>query len=572
MRRLSLAFCLLVACSSSDSETVDGGDCDAGVCGVTRIEPADPVTLPGCTYASPIRYAGDHGTEILLATSERLSALSTGGELLWNIALPAPEGEMAFVVATPALVGDRLVVSYHTVERTTEPHDVGRERKRHMVAVVDLKARAIDDAFEPVELDADFEGNDGATVPFTATNALGRALTHVATGSGLGLVYATFGNARDIQPWHGFIFELDLDAWLADGASAAISASFISTPEADCGEPGVSGSRDRVCGGGMWSPSGPLVVERANGPELFVSTGNGQLDLARSDFANTVLRLRPGLQFDPNCDASACEDFDLDAPDDACVESCRDLFIPRAAPGDAFPMPESGACDGLTMFECWGKLDYDFGGGTAADVKLESGLELLAYAAKDGALYLFDADHLGTLYDRKQLVSICGTESDACQLDWAGMVVTQPAVSEADGKPLILVPTFMPDSSHPAGVIAVTVNDGGDTPELEVRWQAPSFDTPAARTRFRRHPSRIRLSNDGQVAWLVEAAPRGGRGRLLALRVDDGAILVDQELAGPGYRFTLPLAIDDRVFVPSCQPDNGPSALEIYEVSAGSNR
>jgi hypothetical protein len=568
MTQRTLWIAVLIACACGET----GGppvtkECAGPVCRVEPVVPPSVLSLDGCTYASPLAYAGAGGTEVLVVASETLSAYSLEGALSWSVTLPAPDGEMAFAVATPVLVGDRLIVGYHTVERTTEPHDVNRARERQMIAVVDLAARRIDDAFEPVELTADFPANDGGLVPFTSTNALGRALTYVRTdGAGeIGFVYATFGNARDIQPWHGFIFELDLDAWKKHGAGAAIRSSFLSTPEADCGTPGMSGSRGRVCGGGMWAPAGPLLVEREGGPELFVSTSNGQLDLDRSDFANSVLRLRPGLEFDPGCDADACDDFDPDAPARECVESCRDIFIPRDEPGDPFMWPESGACDGLGIFECWAELDY-VGGSTPAYVKLQSGTELLAYPAKDGALYLFDAAHLGTMYDRAQLVSVCGTESDACLWDWAGMIVTQPAVTEVDGEPLLLVPTFMPDTTHPAGVVAVAILEDDDGPKLDVRWQAPSFEHAAAIARFRRHPSRIRLSENGQVAWLVETAARGERGNLLALRSRDGAILIDQPLAGPGYRFTQPLLVGERIFVPSCQPDNGPSALEIYDI------
>jgi len=539
--------------------------CERTACGVARVEPAEPASLRGCTFASPVAYDGADGTEVLLVTSETLSALSLDGEPLWSLTLPAPDGEMALAVATPVRIGHRLVVGYHTVERTSEPHDLNRERLRQRVVIVDLQARRIEEAFEPLDLHAEFPANDDQVVAFAATNTLGRALAHVATDGELGLVYATFGNARDIQPWHGFIFELDLDAWLERGADAAISAEFLSTPEADCGRAGASGSRDRVCGGGMWAPSGPLVVERSSGPELFVSASNGQLDLDRNDFANTVLRLRPGLHFDPSCDASACASFDRNEPASECLESCRDLFVPRVGPGDEFPTPESGACDGLTLLQCWEELDY-IGGSTPAYVELASGQGLLAYPAKDGALYLFDADHLGTMYDRKQLVSVCGTKSDECLWDWAGMIVTQPAVTEVEGDPLLLVPTFMPDRTHPAGVVAVAVVDTSDGPKLELRWQTPSFSEPAAIERFRRHPSRIRMSDDGQVAWLVEAAAAGDQGKLLALRASDGTILVDEPLQGPGYRFTQPLLVGDRVLVPSCQPDKGPSALEIFSI------
>ena len=562
---------LLAACACSEDDGTSEpppSDCGRPVCAVAPITREPDVSLDGCTYASPIAYETAEGPEVLVLASETLTALSLDGERLWSVVLPAPDGEMAFAVATPVLIGDRLIAGYHTVERTSDPHDVNRARERQMIAVIDLAARRIDDTFEPLELNADFAGHDGEVVPFTATNALGRALTHLAGSAPdeLGLVYATFGNARDIQPWHGFIFELDLDAWRAHGPDSALRASFVATPEADCGTPGESGSRTRVCGGGMWSPSGPLLVERDGGPELFVSTSNGQLDLDRADYANSILRLRPGLIFDPGCSAEACAGFDPDAPASECVETCRDLFIPRDAPGDPFPWPESGACDGLTMFECWGKLDY-IGGSTPAYVELDSGLELLAYPAKDGALYLIDAEYLGTLYDREQLVAVCGTETDACLWDWAGMIVTQPAVTELEGEPLLLVPTFMPDASHPAGVVAVAITETDDGPKLDVRWQAPRFDDPVAIERFRRHPSRIRLSEDGRVAWLVETAARGGRGKLLGIQVSDGAVLVDQPLIGPGYRFTQPLMVGDRIFVPSCEPDDGPSRLEIFELS-----
>src|SRR5262245_27417146 len=95
-------------------------------------------------------------------------------------------------------------------------------------------------------------------------------------------VYVSLGNIQDIQPWHGWLFELDLDAWRAGGE--AITASLVTTPEADCGIPGTSGARERQCGGGIWAPAGPLV----SGGELFVPTGNGQLDVPRGDHANTL--------------------------------------------------------------------------------------------------------------------------------------------------------------------------------------------------------------------------------------------------------------------------------------------
>jgi hypothetical protein len=193
---------LLTACSSSDVLVQDAATpehCERTACGVARVEPAEPVALRGCTFASPVAYDRADGTEVLLVTSETLSALSLDGELLWSLTLPAPDDEMALAVATPVRIGHRLVVGYHTVERTTEPHDLNRERLRQRVVIVDLEARRIDEAFEPLDLHAEFPANDDQIVTFTATNTLGRALAHVATDGELGLVYATFGSGRPGQ-------------------------------------------------------------------------------------------------------------------------------------------------------------------------------------------------------------------------------------------------------------------------------------------------------------------------------------------------------------------------------------
>ena len=57
------------------------------------------------------------------------------------------------------------------------------------------------------------------------------------------------------------------------------------------------------------------------------------------------MRLEPGLQFDPACDEQPCADFDPIRPATECMESCRNLFIPRLMPGDDPLRPASGICD-----------------------------------------------------------------------------------------------------------------------------------------------------------------------------------------------------------------------------------
>jgi len=519
------------------------------------------VVFDHCVYASPIAYDGS----IVEAAAGFVVALDPeSGAERWRVTLPADDGDEGLVIATPVRVGHLLVVGYQTIGTP------GKESPRtsQRVAVVDLDAHALDERFETVELDHTFQSVDGEDVPFKPPNTLGRSeLTHVdVPGEDLGRVYVTFGNARDIQPWHGFAFELDLDAWAA--GDDAVSGQLVTTKEPDCGTPGHSGARERVCGGGLWAPSGAEVIPRGDSYDLILSPGNGVLDLSREDYANTMMRVGPGLDFDPGCDADACADFDPDDPSDACVTSCDNLYIPRLLPEQEPFTTETGECEGDTMFQCWAKLDY--GSGSTPTYFAYRGFHLLAYPLKDGSVSLVDADHLGTLYDRKQLVDVCGTPDDDCRWDWAGMIVTQPALVR-DDPPRLLVPTFEPDHTHPAGVVALDVKIEDDQPKLSVAWQAPDFSDPEATTRFREHPSRIRLDRGGPtpVAWVLEAI-RSDPGNLLAIDAESGEVLLDRGLVGSGIRFTQPLVDDDRVYVNTCNSD-GTAYLEGYRTKWKSN-
>lgn len=533
-----------------------------------------------CWFSSPLLVETARDEVVVGAVGEHVVGLDPGhGGERWRIRLPAADGERAFVVATPARVGRRLVVAYHTTRQSSETREPGRNlndaRVRQMVAVVDVEAGRVDPEFEPLTVELSAPAHEpGRRVEFLATNALARgALVHAAVpGETLGRVYVTFGNVRDIQPWHGWIAELSLDRWRG-AASSAIAATLVTTPEHDCGPAGQSGSRTRRCGGGLWSPSGPLLRVTPAGHELILAPGNGQLDLARQDYANTLMRVGPGLSFAPGCDPEACRDFDPDAPSRACVESCRDLFVPRTTPEAPSFEPETGSCAGLTLFQCWATLDY-VGGSTPAELKLPSGAEVLLYPTKDGHAYLVDAAHLGTLHQRLQLVSICGAPGDPCEMDWAGMIVTQPAVGTQAGESFAVIPTFMPDHTHPAGIVGLRVVEGREGPRLERAWEYPAFSSSDAVRRFRRHPSRpviAPLGASGElVAWTVEVGSGPGvAGRLIALRLRDGHVLVDVPLRGRGMRFTQPLFHRDVIYVPSCETDNGPSHLEAYRVSPG---
>lgn len=527
------------------------------------------VQWPGCVYGSPL--AWDERVVVIEGRGTLAVLDPETGEPDWTLDLPAPDGERPDVFATPVIVGDLLVTAYHTLDPEGDP-SVNGERLRQRVAVVDLRARALAVDLPAVDLGARLPTWDGGEVEFLVTNALARAtLVHLpGEGGALGRVVVTYGNARDIQPWHGWAFELDLDAWRGGGPDAAVSGVLVTTAETDCGTPGSSGSSERLCGGGLWAPSGPLVVpEGAGGFALILAPGNGHLDLARQAYANTLMRVGPGLAFDPGCDPASCADFDPDAPALDCIESCRDLFVPRVPDGQEPARPDSFLCDGLGMFECWAVLDYG-GGSTPVRVELASGPVLL-YPNKDGYVVLVDGEHLGTLHDRRKLADVCGTREHPCRANWAGMIVTQPALTELDGAPLAIVPTFMEDEVRPAAVVALRILD--DPPRLEEVWRTPPADDPGAVQRFRLHPSRLALgrpTGGGQLGFLLERpADIHARGHLLVLDVATGVELADVTMTGPAQRFTLPLVLGDVVVVNSCDGDVGPGRLEAYRVAAG---
>lgn len=521
----------------------------------------------GCTGASPL-LARSQGHDFVLAAGMDglVRALDPDtGVLAWSVALPVPDGRVANVTATPVLFdASHLVVAYQHVL----PGSLDRDA--HRIVVIDLEARTLDPAFPALTPTATRPTWDGTgTVAFLPDHSFSRAaLVHVDVPDRTrGLVYVSYGNIRDIQPWHGWVFELDLDAWATTGAGAAISSYLLTTAEDTCPVEGTTGSESMICGGGVWVPAGPGLRITSTGYELLVPTGNGMLDPTRGQFANGVLRTGRGLAFDHGCTDASCTSWDPTAPVSSCVESCEDLFVPRAEPADPPLRLASGRCDGTTMFECWANVDWDFGASTPVPVRVPGGPEIVLAAGKDGALYAFDADHFGTLYDRLQIAEPCGAPGDTCTAEWAGMIVTEPVVTSVGGALLALVPTFEFDRTHEAGVVAVRVVWEGGALRLERAWSAPSGAEAVAR--FRRHPSRIALTVlDGEpIALVYDVGDALGPGRLYALRVRDGRVLGTIELAGPGQRYVRPLVVGDRVWVSSCAPGDGAGHLEAYDLS-----
>jgi hypothetical protein len=508
--------------------------------------------------ASPLYYAGDDS--IIVASTDGTVAShdpSTGG-IRWSVPLPRPDRREAYVWATPIIVGDRLIAAYESLASG------GTYRGQH-VAVVDLRARAVDSAFPYLNVSTEHPIADGSgTVRFQPdTQVPHAALVHLPGSSGSGRIYVGYGGRSDTQPWHGWLFEIDLDSWHRAGPDHAIAAALVTTPETECPVEGKSGAQAMVCGGGIWSPAGPLVVPGARGPELIVATGNGQLDLARRDYAQTLMRVPPGLAFEPDCDAQLCARFDPVRPDEGCMRSCRNLFIPRLLPGDRPLRPASGECGSRSFWECLAWHDYDLGAGSPLRVELDDGPAVLVQPGKEGGVYLIDAEHLGTLYDREQVVPLCGSENDPCAMDWAGMMVTQPSLAHVNGRPLVLLATFVPDQTHPAGLVALRIDVQEGRPAFEFLWRAPAPGSRQATRRFRYWPSRVAVA-EGQ-AWLVDYHP-GEYGTLLGVRLADGEVTAEMPLLGQGQRHALPLVRGDMLYLPSTAADGGGAWLEAYRV------
>ncbi|HTB56717.1 MAG TPA: hypothetical protein VLC06_02540 [Polyangia bacterium] len=546
---------------------------------------------PACEFSGPLAITSQGEPEILIVTADGVFAAldpSTGAQI-WQVALEAGDGLLANLAAPPALVGHRIVFAWQEVMADWT-------RVAHHVGVLDLDARALDPQFPALTLAAQATATDGSgPIAFLPAHAYSRAaVVHVDVPDRvLGLVYLSFGNVRDLQPWHGWLFEIDLDAWQAqaqteigdagDGGNpvnpiSAITGTLVTTAAgSDCGADDGDGSREMVCGGGIWAALGPEVVADPASPDgyaLLVATGNGLTDPTRGSYANSVLRLGRGLSFTTGCDPTLCADFDPTAPTDACAASCDRLFIPRLPAGQSVPRGANDGCVGRTLFQCYATFDWDLGANAPAAVALPGGPNVIIQPGKDGAVYLIDADHLGTLYDRAPIMAGCGEGGGTCSATWAGTIVTKPAVTTVGGATLALVPTFVSDNFHPAGLQALELDTTGETPRFLPRWQAPAADDPDAVASFRAPPSGVTVVEVAgePYAALADASPPAGS--LYWVRVRDGAVLQKLALAGGGQRFAQPLAANGVLYVPSCQRtgtpsfEEGPSTLEAFRIDA----
>ena len=530
------------------------------------------ITFDSSIIASPLIDLSQGKPLIIVpASNGHIAAMdSETGILVWEINAPLPKNQEAQLISTPIIFNDKLVILYQCLEKGL--------RISHRMAVIDLVKKQLDDAFPVLILSAEKSTTDGiGKVKFNPSTAFSHsALKHgQKPGSKLGYLYAAFGNSGDEQPFHGWLFEIDMDAWQnakqkngQTKTTPSLSKVLVTTPEADCPvKTELYGTQEMICGGGIWSPPGPQVYSHGNEIELFVPTGNGQIDLNRHDYANTIMRLKPGLKFDAGCDAKLCANFNPTNPDTDCISSCKNLFIPRLMANDAPLRPANGECDDKSYWECLAWMDYDLGASAPVKIDMNNGLSLLVQPSKDGSIYLINANHLGTQYDRLQIVDVCGTKEDQCVKGWMGMIATQVVSTFVDGTPVVVIPTFVPDKTHPAGLVALKIVLQNGLPKFQRFWQFPDPSSIEAIQTFRNHTSLPVITEIGENRDpTILVVDINQNGTVYGVRIKDGQLIVKQTLKGTGRQDSFPLIYRDNLYLASIMPGTSNAMIEAYHI------
>ncbi|MGY4606953.1 hypothetical protein ACVW16_005365 [Bradyrhizobium sp. USDA 4474] len=504
----------------------------------TETNPA-PV-FRGSFWASPqlIQLPKQPPFLLLVASKGAVAAIDLpAGRRLWQTELRQSSDEEILARAAPAQLGDNVLIVYQVTSQKTGATE-------HRGVVLNLRDGKINRHFPTLVFNANLPATEGEKVKFDAEWHQARGVSIVPSPEGLGRAYVTFGGKNDQYAWHGWLFEVDLDRWQRS-AKEAISAVFVATPETRCDD----GTNGKICGGGMWAYAGPVIYQGTGGPEIFVQTGNGRLDLSRNDFSQSLLRVSPGLKFAPECNAQVCAASNPRDPAPACLATCKNLFIPRLLPSDAPLDPPGGDCRNKTYLECLELMDWDFGSSSPVRVQVR-GHPYFVTTGKSGDVFLIDGEVLGVMYDRKRAAAMCGTPTTPCPSPYDGLVITQTAATTIEDKPLVVVATYNIDRANPAGVVAYWVVGTPSEPRLEEAWRVPSPSSSQARTWFRAPPTRPIISSiaEEQVVWIVD---NDAAGHILAIRARDGRILADARSAGWPMRNSLPVIFNNVLYLPS---------------------
>jgi hypothetical protein len=524
------------------------------------IYPTDNTAAPvfkGNFWASPqlVRLPDRPPFLLLLDSSGMVAAIDPStGRRLWQAQLGRPSEEEVFARTAPGQFGDRVMLVYQATNHTT-----GAVENRALV--LRLRDGKQDTRFPPFVFDARVPAIGGGEARFDQALHMARAVSILPSQQGEDRAYITFSGTDETQPWHGWLFEVDLDRWKLGFANRAISAAFVPTPEANCKG---TAELEEVCGGGMWAYEGAKIEVGASGPEILVQTSNGRLDLSRGDFAQALLRLSRGLKFSPQCDLQACAGTNPRDPSHECLSTCRNLFAPRLFPTESYNPPDP-RCRGKSYRLCLELMDWDFGSGSPARI-ITAGHRYYATIGKAGDLFLVDGEVLGRMYDRKQVAPFCGTPSVPCPNWNSGLTITEPAVTTVNGQPMVIVTTFNEDAMHWAGAVAYRVVGAPAKPRLEEAWRVPDPGSTEARKWFRAAPTRPIVSTirGEPIVWVADNAREG---RILAIRVRDGKVLANVRTAGWPMRNARPVIFGDTFYLPAAvQGREDITWIEAYKI------
>lgn len=514
----------------------------------------------GNFWASPqiAKVEGHQPILLVMPSSGSVAALELGsGRRLWETTLPRKQNEEIFLRAAPIQFAGQLMVVYTlTNQRNGEI--------RHVAVVLDLARGTVDRRYPELAFTANLPATGGkGRVLFDPEFQYPRAISFAPSASGLGHAYVTFGANRDQGAWHGWLFEIDLDTWRSGVIHQAISSVFVTTPEADCDD----GTNGKLCGGGLWAYDGAQIHMSARArPEIIVQSGNGRFDLSRQNYSESLIRLEPGLKFAPQCDWKLCAKGDPRAPSEQCLASCRNLFVPRLLATDAPFRTPDGACNDKTYMECLELKDWDFGSSSPHRFEID-GHAYFVTAGKAGDVFLIDGRTLGVMYDRKQAVPLCGTSKNPCLTPNEGLTMTQPELGSADGTPMVVIPTYNTDNSHPAGIVAYRVTGIPEQPRLQEAWRVPARDSREAISWFRAPPTRPIISkvSGTQIVWVAD---NGHEGRILGVRLRDGALLGNMRTAGWPMRNARPVIYNDILYLPAAVQDREDLTwIEAYRIA-----
>lgn len=150
-----------------------------------------------------------------------------------------------------------------------------------------------------------------------------------------------------------------------------------------------------------------------------------------------------------------------------------------------------------------------------------------------------------------------------------GMIATQPVLTAIDKEPVVVIPTFVPDKTHPAGLKALKIIVQEGRPKFQRFWQFPDSSSPEAIQTFRYHPSlpaitKMGKNNDATI-WIVDI---GKHGTIYGVRIKDGALVAKQTLQGTGRQDSWPLIQANNLYVASIMPGTNKAMIEAYRIDS----